>query len=140
MKKYIRFFTAVMLVSLPMSLFLFWLVNRHSDRIIWQSCQPDGVKYGSFEPYCVSVVEGEMIPYILSPPWDWPRRHFLYIAPGPYDAAPSYGCYLDFPIRSQSDDDIRASSNVEWSNEGLTIVARSGIRIFVPKEAFIGGR
>lgn len=68
------------------------LVNIPSNRVIWQTCQPEGINYGSFAPYCVAVVEGSV---------DWQyaffmehRRYSIFIGRG--KEAPAYGHSVEF--------------------------------------------
>lgn len=56
------------------------LLTRASDRILWQSCQPQSVQYDSYS-YCLYVGEGSLdwtrFPYTVN------RRYYLVIGRTP---------------------------------------------------------
>ena len=134
-----RWLLAVLLVS-TLSVFLSFVVtivmNAPSHRVIKQWHQPKEVDYKSHDPYTVSVIEGAIDWNNLS----FPRRHYLFIGRGA--DAPSYGVYLDHTFQAgfEEVDVYIGQSTVEWTPEGLTFVEASGLRLFLPKARFIGGR
>lgn len=107
-----------------------------SNRVIKQWHQPKDVDYQSYDPYTLSVVEGEIEWYLFG----FKRRHYLFIGRG--SEAPAYGHYLDYTFHPGSGDiDAHIGrSTVQWAPEGLTFVEATGHRLFVPKVMFIGGR
>ena len=133
------FLGSVIAISLLLTLVVLLLACQPSNRVIWQDCQPPTVAYGSFDPYCLSVVEGSR---------DWSgllllnvkRRYYLFIGRG--KDAPAYGHYVDFTF-TFGGDDLSAfikASKVEWTPNGVTFTAKTGHALFIPKSAFIGGR
>lgn len=137
MKRVARVLTFLSLLVLAVGLLLF-LANKPSNRVIWQSCQPDEVSYNSFDPYCLSVVEGSIDWTTF--PFGTQRRYFLFVGRG--KEAPAYGVYIDFsfPSAGRDADEFIRASKVEWDERGLTFVTKAGHRLFLPKEAFVGGR
>ncbi len=107
---------------------------RPSDRIIWQSCQPESVKYDAYS-YCLYVGEGSLdwsrFPYTLN------RKYYIVIG-----RTPIYGHVKDYSFTSELEDidTYVKQSQVEWSAEGLTFIEKAGHRLFFPKEMFVGGR
>src|SRR5262249_50975121 len=99
------------------------------NAVLWQDCQPDNINYGSFGPYCVSVLEGNLF-----------EPYYLFFGRG--NTAPSYGYYFTFPFWFDTKDPVAEirESKAEWKPEGVTFIAKWGNKLFVPKRAFIGGR
>jgi hypothetical protein len=135
----VLFLGSVALASVPLAVILTWFALGRSDRVIWQDCQPPTINYGSFDPYCVSVIEGSRdwsrLPFTVE------RRYYLFIGRG--TDAPAYGHYLDFTFVIGNDEDPDAhiqTSKVHWTQDGFTFVAKTGHSLFVPAKAFIGGR
>lgn len=129
---------AIILLSLLLAFIFTLILNRPTNRVVWQSCQPENVNYAANDPYCLSVVEGS-IDWNKSPLGST-RRYSIFIGRG--TEAPGYGHYIDHsfhPGYEQIDTHI-AKSAVVWSNDGLTFQESSGHRLHVPKEMFIGGR
>ncbi len=125
----------VILASFLLAVILCVLLTRPSDRVIWQSCQPESVKYDSFNGYCLYVGESSLdwsrFPYILR------RRYYLVIG-----HTPSYGHYKEYSFTSVLEDieTYIKKSELDWSELGLTFKEKSGHRLFFPKEWFLGGR
>ncbi|MEW6492384.1 MAG: hypothetical protein AB1589_07715 [Cyanobacteriota bacterium] len=109
-------------------------LTRASDRIIWQSCQPESLKNDSYG-YCLYVGEGGLdwsrFPYTLN------RKYYLVIS-----VTPTYGHYKEYSFTSELEDvdTYVKESKVEWSAEGLTFIEKSGHRLFVPRKWFSKGR
>lgn len=123
-----------MVVSFLLATMFTVFLNRASDRVVWQSCQPESVQYGSYN-YCLFVGEGSLdwsrFPYTLN------RRYYLVIG-----VTPTYGHYKEYsftPILENIETYIQ-KSQVEWTAQGLTFIEESGHRFFVPKERFGGVR
>jgi hypothetical protein len=137
-KRSAMFLGSVIAISLLLTLVLLLLAAQPSNRVVWQDCQPQTIAYGSFDPYCLSVVEGSRdwggLPFSVT------RRYFLFIGRG--TDAPSYGHYLDFTFTFDGDDPdafIKASK-ADWTPDGITFRAKTGHALFIPKSAYIGGR
>jgi hypothetical protein len=124
----------IILVSFLLAIFFTVLLSHPSDRIIWQSCQPQSVKYDAYS-YCLYVGEGSLdwsrFPFTLD------RRYYLVIG-----RTPLYGHFKEYSFTSVFEDieSYIKKSNVEWSVEGLTFIEKSGHRLFFPKDWFVGGR
>lgn len=110
---------------------------RPTERVLWQSCQPDDLIYDDFGPYCLSVVEGALNWEFL--PLARVRHHFVFVGRG---TEVSYGHYTDYSPHKGVElmaDYVRGLA-VEWTAEGVTLSEPSGHRLFIPAEGFTGGR
>lgn len=123
-----------MLTSFLLAVMFTVLLTRASDRVIWQACQPESVQYDS-SGYCLYVGEGSLdwsrFPYTVN------RRYYLVIG-----RTPIYGHLKEYSFTAIFDDieTYIKKSQVEWTVEGLTFIEKSGHRLFVPKQLFMGGR
>ena len=118
-----------------------WLAHRQSLSVVAQWKQPASLAYDTLGPYYLSVFKSDI---------DWrgfpltcQRRYSIYV--GRDSGTPSYGHMVDFtfyPTQSDYADVQRAITNstTEWNPDGVTFVATSGHRLFIPKVMFIGGR
>ena len=124
--------------SLLLAFGLVFLLHRKSNRIIAQWKQANTVNYKSFDPYFISVVEGDID--WSSFPVTWERHYQIYV--GREDSKPSYGHFIEFSFHNGFDDTDThiKKSVVEWSDAGITFKEASGHVLFIPKEMFIGGR
>jgi hypothetical protein len=115
-----------------------YVLTRPSLRVVSSWRQPEAVRYDGFDPYYLSVVEGDLdwrgLPFALR------RRHFIYV--GLESGKPTYGHMVDFTFYPFPDDLVTyvRQSTVEWSDEGVTFRPPSGHALFIPKRMFIGGR
>ena len=111
--------------------------SRPTHRLLWQECQPATVSYDDFDPYCLSVVEGD-VNWVFMPLN--PRRHaYLFVARG--TAVPGYGHYLDYGPQLYGDPERYLSDvTLDWTAEGITFNEPTGHRLFIPAEQFTGGR
>lgn len=110
---------------------------RPTERVVWQDCQPDGLTYDDFGPYCLSVVEGGLNWEFL--PLSRVRHHFVFIGRG---TEVSYGHYTDYSPHHGVElmaDYVRGLAT-DWAAEGVTLTEPSGHRLFIPAESFTGGR
>lgn len=123
-------------LSLPLSCCATAALHWKSDRVVKQWCQPKEVDYQSYDPYCLSVVEGSR--EWLKP--EFPRRHYLFVGRG--TEAPGYGHYKEYSFHpgGAAIDDHVGRSTVVWNQDGVTFIEATGHRLFIPKEMFIGGR
>jgi hypothetical protein len=113
----LAFLAVAFLLAVPLSLALTFLLNLRSNRVVQQWPQTEGVKYGSYDPYTLSVVEGSIEWTNL----EFPRRHYLFVGRG--TDAPAYGHYVDYSFHAgfgDTDAHIRRSE-VEWTPEGVTL-------------------
>ena len=135
MKKLIRFLLHLIAVLFLGTVFASHL-SRPSNRVVGQWRQPDAIHYASYDPYTLSVIEGSRKLNTLG----WPRGHYIVIGHG--RNARKYGYYHDYSFHASYEnvDDYIAKSNVDWTDEGVTITEPSGQALFLPKKSFIGGR
>lgn len=124
--------------SIVIALVLTFLMHRPSNEIKARWQQPASIKYDNFDPYYLSVVEGDVDWRYF--PLSWQRHHHIYV--GREKDAPDYGHYVDFSFHPGADDleSHLSKSKVEWSEEGVEFGEASGHRLFIPKRMFIGGR
>lgn len=110
---------------------------RPTDRVLWQDCQPDDLTYDGAGPYCLSVVEGGLNWQFL--PLARVRHHFVFVGRG---TIVSYGHYTDYSIHHGVElmADYVQTLTTEWTPEGVTLVETTGHRLFMPADAFTGGR
>lgn len=125
----------VVFTSCLLALSLTVILNRPSDRVIWQSCQPDSVKYDFYNGYCLYVAEESLnwsrFPFSLR------RRYYLVIG-----GHPSYGHYKEYSFSSELEDieTYIKKSEVEWNESGVTFKEKAGHRLFFPKTVLSGIR
>jgi len=106
-------------------------LTQPADRVIQTWKRPDGA-------YCLSVVAGDT---------DWrsillgSTRQRYYIYAGRDCGQPGYGHFVDFTPGGYLDtEDLFKSSTVDWGSNGVTFVFPVGHRLFIPKDAYEGGR
>lgn len=115
-----------------------WL-NMPTNRVLHRWDQPEGVKYGSFEPYSLYIAEGPKKWHILG--WS-KRRYEIRIVPtgaDPNDHGHVFECDLQL-YASPSVESHLEHCTVEWTADGVTFTQPTGHKLFIPKDAFIGGR
>lgn len=116
--------------ALLISLALFW----PSNEVVWRSCQPAALNYDQAS-YCISVVEGDLEPGLLS----FERNYSIRIGRGTEIRAGHFIDYSFEGLGSQRKANIRKSQST-WSPRGVVFTDSFGRRLFVPKALFIGGR
>lgn len=118
------------------------IIMQPSNRVIETWKQPENIIYKDPWIYSISVVEGELS--LSNFPFTVARKYFIFA--GLDSKKPTYGHVVDYsfhPLSFDSMDNIEAyikSCNVEWTEQGATFIEKSGHRIFIPKEMFIGTR
>ena len=129
---------SVLIVSAIITVVSLYLLTRQSLKVVQTWKQPDSVKYNSFDPYYLSVVESDT---------DWrgfplhvEQRYMIYV--GKDEGKPTYGHILDFTFYGPTWDkeELIKKSNVEWTIDGVTLITESGHKVFIPKAMFTGGR
>jgi hypothetical protein len=101
-------------------------------KVLYESKQPSGIKYGSFDPYVLRVLEGP----IEWSTYGWPRSSIIQVT---RDGEYAYGHFINMDqIPSYVTDGGEIA--VVWSQEGIEVSYHSGHRLLIPKSAFIGGR
>jgi hypothetical protein len=127
-----------LLFFVPLFCIYNFVLSYPANQVIKQWTQPSDINYQSYDPYCLSVIEG---PRRWINPANLERTHYIFIGRG--TDAPSYGLYLDFNFfgygKAETDAHI-AASKVEWNTDGVTFIEASGRRLFIPAAAFTGGR
>ncbi|MCI0450043.1 MAG: hypothetical protein L0Y79_09720 [Chlorobi bacterium] len=117
-------FTGLLLIVI----FLQILGLTWKQSVIFESCQGDYIKYGSYDPYCLSIIKQNQplnsnYVILVSRKDDKNYGHILnYIDPDPL-----------------SEDEIK-NSRVIWSVEGIEVTFPAGHKLYIPKESFTGGR
>lgn len=114
--------------------------NYRWDTKMGQWCQPSDIEYGSYDPYCLTVLRTS-INWLQFPPC---FRYEIYVGWG--TAAPSYGHSVDHsfilsdvPANEELKSYINRST-VDWGPQGVTFSEPDGHSVFIPKQALIGGR
>jgi hypothetical protein len=106
-------------------------LTQPTDRVVrtWQ--RPDKL-------YCLSIVEGDT---------DWRgilfgnTRQRYYIYAGRDCGQPGYGHFVDFTPGGYLDtEDLLKTSTVDWASDGVTVTFPVGHRLFIPNDAYEGGR
>lgn len=135
--KILGFIVATLMLASIFTLIFTFVLNKLSNRIVSQWKQLSSIKYNSFDPYYLTVIEGNV---------DWSefpfkeRNYVIYV--GRDEGVSGYGHWLKFPFYDkQPDAQIEiVHSEVEWSEDGVTFKSTSGHTLFIPKRQFIGGR
>lgn len=124
-------FVAV-LFAVPLLLVLQWPVGT----VVGHWDQPPHIKYGSFEPYTVYVIDESSWWNIAN------RKRFSRVGIcSSVHGGPDYGHYTDYTFHNySSEDDYFTQCSAEWTPEGVAILEPTGHKLFIPKSAFIGGR
>ncbi|AWM41324.1 hypothetical protein C1280_32890 [Gemmata obscuriglobus] len=103
-------------------------------RARWE--QPSHLNFGSNDPYVVFVVD-------RSSWWNEPNR-FRHCGIGVVSHVHGdllYGHWTEYEFHNPSSDpNYFTNCTTVWDPEGVTIIEPSGHKLFVPKNAFIGGR
>lgn len=96
-----------------------------SAQVVLKQCQPKNVSFGSYEPYCAAVTRIG-------------KNYHIFIG---RDAAdfPSYGHVIHYPHQTVVQSDI-PKDHFAWSEDGISWIGGTGHTLFIPKDAFLGGR
>ena len=111
--------------------------SRPTRAVLWQACQPADVTYDGFDPYCLSVVEGDLNWTFM--PLSTIRHTFVFVGRG---TGINYGHYLDYGPQFRGQDPVAYmdQATLDWTAEGITLTEPTGHRLFLPAESFVGGR
>ncbi|MDZ4082513.1 MAG: hypothetical protein U1E10_06240 [Bdellovibrionales bacterium] len=95
---------------------------------LFTACQPQEIDYRSYGPYCFHVIKmnrllGHQKKIIISK-----------------TAETDYGHVLNFPTDHVFDRSEWEKLRVDWRPEGLEFETALKVRVFIPKENFLGGR
>lgn len=123
--------------SFVLALIMAFVLDYPSNEVVAQWKQPADITYDGRGPYYVSVVERDVDWGRLSPE----RNYFIYV--GRDAGEPSYGHMIKYsfhPDHSETVEQFLNKASAQWTEDGVTLMLRSGHRLFVPKQMFIGGR
>jgi hypothetical protein len=112
-----------------------------TGRVIHRWDQPAGINFGSFDPYTVYVLEGSRQWHVLKDGTTGRRYQVLIARSEP--EAPGYGHGFEYEFNVLDSDTIEGhlrKTEAEWTPAGITLTEPTGHKLFVPKDAFIGGR
>ncbi|MCK5490980.1 MAG: hypothetical protein KAI67_03990 [Candidatus Pacebacteria bacterium] len=119
------------------SIFIFFLgiiILAQLTGISWNrkefitSCQPESIKYNSYDSYCVSITKEYQA--LNSELYIWVAK----------EVDPSYGHVISYPNPSVIDEQELQDTKINWTNEGIEIETYLNTKIFIPKKNFIEGR
>jgi hypothetical protein len=125
------FFALLVILTACSTAVLLHQMTRPADRVVQTWQRPDSA-------YCLSVVEGDT---------DWRgvlfantrQRYYLYA--GRNCGQPGYGHFIDFTPASYLDSEsLLKSATVSWASDGVTFALPVGHRLFIPRDAYEGGR
>ena len=97
-----------------------------SSNIIKKECQPLDVRYSSFDPYCVNMVQSSYLLY---------QKCEIWIMQKSFGLNDGYGFWL--PVQSMY---CFSSFSSHWTKQGVRIKFKDGFESFVPSEMFTRGR
>lgn len=97
--------------------------------VLYESKQPEDIKYGSFDPYVLRIVEGPIKWNMLG----WHRSSIIRVTRSPDS---SYGHFINTDMNILCGD----VNSIVWSPGGIEICYSRGHKLFIPKTAYIGGR
>jgi hypothetical protein len=133
-KRVVLVVAGVLLLAVLLATIATYLLNRPSNRVIAQWEQPASIAYDSSAPFRLIVIE-------RNTDWsDFPyteRHYHIYVG-----SEFPYGYWYRFPFyyhQLDVESEIRKST-VEWTDEGVSLKAKSGEVLFVPKSVFAGKR
>jgi hypothetical protein len=132
--------TSVALTASLMALVALYGLTRPSLKVLHTWKQPDSLNYQSYGPYYLSIVETDCNWRSLPFSFCDDRHHILYV--GRDSGTPIYGHMLAFPFKPGINGMKTAlqQAAVTWTPIGVTFKATTGHQLFIPKQAFIGGR
>lgn len=125
------------LTALGMTYVVLYSSTTLSNRVVAQWTQPGDIPYDSFGSYSLSIIENTTC-YFSTP---YAHTYEIFIGRG--TVAPSYGHSVQFSFHPDGGTDLEThirNSKVEWIPEGVTFIAASGHRLFIPRAMFVGGR
>ncbi|HHH76628.1 MAG TPA: hypothetical protein ENL03_06355 [Phycisphaerae bacterium] len=108
-----------------------------SGDVVYQWQQPKDVTYDRGGGFYLWIIESDMDLGILE------FRHNYKICVGRIAKGSIYGHYIKYPFSAPSPKDFKESlsdAEVIWTPEGVELSLPSGHHIFIPADAFTGGR
>ncbi len=105
-----------------------WFGFAFSREIFVNSCEPSEINYNSFDPYCLKVIKLNLA---LNSRW------IITISKA---ADPDYGFILNYPSPDIIGNEEIEGLKVFWKPEGIELETMWNVRLFIPKQRFVGGR
>ena len=124
-----KLFLILLVFFISFAVFNFISSLTLSQKIIFEQCQPEGITYGSFEPYCVYVRKS--VGFL--------KEDGYVIVIGQQVTNGEYGHVVNYMDPFSDETDFKFMQ-VAWNNEGITLTGYLDHKLFIPKGAFIGGR
>jgi hypothetical protein len=122
------------IIETLVNLILISLILSHLVGFVWsneeifKSQQPKELNYNTYDPYSLRIIKQKRTlgsEYII--------MVSKYVEPG-------YGHVLNYPEPYVISEDELKKVIVKWSSTGIELQLTMGHKLFIPKNAFIGGR
>lgn len=116
---------------------LFFILTRPSNEVVHKWQQPASITYDGQGPYYLAVVKSDLD--WRGFPFEIRRNYSIYVG---RDPQPSYGHWVDLSFFPEPDDmkTFLNKASTNWTDQGVELVLPSDHRVFIPKDAFTGGR
>ena len=138
MKKIFWTCFAGVFVTALLSIIFFIEISRPSLHILKSWEQPPSVRYNSFDPYYLHIVEDTLdfghVPYSVK------RRYFIYVGKEAKNLTHGHVKDYSFDPEIEGMEKFLNRSNVSWDENGVTFTEPDGHRLFIPKDSFLGAR
>lgn len=105
-----------------------WFGISWSNNTLYENCQGSLIKYNSYDPYCLRVIKQS---HTLS-------SDYIILVSRKDDV--NYGHVVYYPDATSLSEEGIKSCNTVWSENGVELSLKTGHKLFIPKESFIGGR
>lgn len=122
--------SAALLSYILVSIVVLVIEGSSRGKVLFHSDQPSNVHYGSFEPYELRVQEGPQKWQLFL--WD---EHYSIVEISTKGNDFSYSTSMNFDQMGNG-----TPTGATWSDKGIELTYSSGVRLFIPKGLFIGGR
>lgn len=99
-----------------------------SRKIMYTSCQPPEIDYGSYDPYCLHVIT------LVQP---LSSQNIILISP---KANTDYGNVINFPSPNIISKEEFENLKVQWKVDGLEVETIWNVKLSIPKDNFTRGR
>jgi hypothetical protein len=119
----------IIIIILASILFLELTHITASRKEIFINNQTEGINYNSYDPYSLFIIE-KKVNFYSKPEYE------LWITKSGNE---DYGYMIEYPAGFDLKEGKVQNSKVTWTQEGIEF-ENNGLKIFIPKEKFIGGR
>lgn len=125
---------SIIIIRALVILLLFFLILSHVMGFVWsndqlfRSQQPKDINYNSYDPYSL---------YIIKQKRTLGKGYIIMVSK---DIEPGYGHVLNYPETYVISEDELKKVQVKWNSLGIELRLPAGHTLFIPKNAFIGGR